>query len=171
MVVSSLTPLMPLAIFVHCPGLAFELLAQRVENDAPLFGIVVGVERRHRAGLLELERLVHEQRRVAAVVEDHRRAAAVGPHQRFHRAPPVFGQRLALPREHRRAPGVLHRAAGFGTADDHRRGGGSCVEKMLQLTQRTSAPSAVSVSISTAVCTVMCSEPMIFAPASGCLPA
>jgi hypothetical protein len=42
---------------------------------------------------------------------------------------------------------------------------------MLQLTQRTSAPSAFSVSISTAVCTVMCSEPMIFAPASGCLPA
>ena len=47
----------------------------------------------------------------------------------------------------------------------------SCVEKMLQLTQRTSAPSSVSVSISTAVCTVMCSEPMIFAPASGVLPA
>ena len=37
----------------------------------------------------------------------------------------------------------------------------SCVEKMLQLTQRTSAPSSVSVSISTAVCTVMCSEPMM----------
>ena len=47
----------------------------------------------------------------------------------------------------------------------------SCVEKMLQLTQRTSAPSAVSVSISTAVCTVMCSEPMILAPASGVVPA
>ena len=45
----------------------------------------------------------------------------------------------------------------------------SCVEKMLQLTQRTSAPSSVSVSMSTAVCTVMCSEPMIFAPASGLL--
>src|SRR3954463_9203028 len=45
----------------------------------------------------------------------------------------------------------------------------SWVEKMLQLTQRTSAPSAVSVSISTAVCTVMCSEPATFLPASGCL--
>jgi hypothetical protein len=44
---------------------------------------------------------------------------------------------------------------------------GSCVEKMLQLTQRTSAPSSVSVSISTAVCTVMCRLPMILAPASG----
>ena len=43
----------------------------------------------------------------------------------------------------------------------------SWVEKMLQDTQRTSAPSATRVSISTAVCTVMCSEPMMRAPASG----
>ena len=43
----------------------------------------------------------------------------------------------------------------------------SCVEKMLQEHQRTSAPSAVSVSISTAVWMVMCSEPMMRAPASG----
>src|SRR5215472_12438347 len=44
----------------------------------------------------------------------------------------------------------------------------SWVEKMLQLTQRTSAPSATSVSISTAVCTVMCSEPAILRPFNGC---
>ena len=44
----------------------------------------------------------------------------------------------------------------------------SCVEKMLQLAHRTSAPSSNRVSISTAVCTVMCSEPVIRAPASGC---
>ena len=44
----------------------------------------------------------------------------------------------------------------------------SWVEKMLQEAQRTSAPSATRVSISTAVCTVMCSEPVIRAPASGC---
>gem|GEM_PF-6956691 len=43
----------------------------------------------------------------------------------------------------------------------------SCVEKMLQLHQRTSAPSSTSVSISTAVWIVMCSEPMIRAPRSG----
>src|SRR6476659_7959988 len=43
----------------------------------------------------------------------------------------------------------------------------SCVEKMLQEHQRTSAPRAVSVSISTAVCTVMCREPAILAPLSG----
>ncbi len=44
----------------------------------------------------------------------------------------------------------------------------SCVEKMLQEAQRTSAPRAVSVSMSTAVCTVMCSEPVMRAPLSGC---
>ena len=44
----------------------------------------------------------------------------------------------------------------------------SWVEKMLQLAQRTSAPRAVSVSISTAVWMVMWSDPVIRAPARGC---
>src|ERR1700759_3382611 len=44
----------------------------------------------------------------------------------------------------------------------------SWVEKMLQLAQRTSAPSATRVSMSTAVWMVMCSEPVIRAPRSGC---
>ena len=44
----------------------------------------------------------------------------------------------------------------------------SWVEKMLQEAQRTSAPSATSVSISTAVWMVMCSEPAMRAPFSGC---
>ena len=43
----------------------------------------------------------------------------------------------------------------------------SWVEKMLHDTQRTSAPSDTSVSISTAVWTVMCSEPAMRAPCSG----
>ena len=43
----------------------------------------------------------------------------------------------------------------------------SWVEKMLQLHQRTSAPSAVRVSISTAVWIVMCSDPVMRAPFSG----
>ncbi len=44
----------------------------------------------------------------------------------------------------------------------------SWVEKMLQEAQRTWAPRATSVSIRTAVWTVMWSEPVIRAPASGC---
>ena len=43
----------------------------------------------------------------------------------------------------------------------------SWVEKMLQDAQRTSAPSAVSVSMSTAVWIVMCSEPVMRAPVRG----
>jgi hypothetical protein len=46
----------------------------------------------------------------------------------------------------------------------------SCVEKMLHDAQRMSAPSAARVSISTAVWMVMCSEPAMRAPFSGCLP-
>jgi hypothetical protein len=41
--------------------------------------------------------------------------------------------------------------------------------KMLHEAQRTSAPSACSVSISTAVWMVMCSEPAMRAPLSGLL--
>ena len=44
----------------------------------------------------------------------------------------------------------------------------SWVEKMLHDAQRTSAPSATSVSISTAVWIVMWSEPVIRAPCRGC---
>ena len=44
----------------------------------------------------------------------------------------------------------------------------SWVEKMLQLAQRTSAPRATRVSMRTAVWMVMCSEPVIRAPRSGC---
>src|ERR1700754_5236785 len=44
----------------------------------------------------------------------------------------------------------------------------SWVEKMLQDDQRTSAPSAVSVSISAAVWMVMCKQPAMRAPFSGC---
>ncbi|MNV95435.1 hypothetical protein D3C71_1903260 [compost metagenome] len=43
----------------------------------------------------------------------------------------------------------------------------SWVEKMLQEAQRISAPSSFSVSISTAVWIVMCSEPEMRAPFSG----
>jgi hypothetical protein len=47
----------------------------------------------------------------------------------------------------------------------------SWVEKMLHEAQRTSAPSACSVSISTAVWMVMCRLPVMRAPFSGCLAA
>ena len=65
-----------------------------------------GVRRRNCAGGLVLDALVDEHRRVAAVVEDHVRAA-VGPGQRLIGAPPVILERLALPGEHRDALRVI----------------------------------------------------------------
>jgi hypothetical protein len=44
----------------------------------------------------------------------------------------------------------------------------SWVEKMLHDAQRTSAPRATRVSMSTAVWIVMCSDPAMRAPARGC---
>jgi len=43
----------------------------------------------------------------------------------------------------------------------------SCVEKILQLAQRTDAPSSTSVSMRMAVSMVMCSEPVMRTPLSG----
>ena len=118
----------------------------------------------HLAGLLVLDALVQQQRGVAAVVEDHVRLAAVGPRHHLLGAPPVLLERLALPGVDRDALRILGRAV---RADDDRRGAWSWVEKMLQLAQRTSAPSSTSVSMRTAVWIVMCSDPEMRAPASG----
>ena len=84
--------------------------AQQIQDDAPLFRIILGIERRNLAGLLELRALVHEQRRIAAVVEQHVRTRAVGPYQRLFGAPPVLLERLALPRKHRNALRLFRRA-------------------------------------------------------------
>ncbi len=95
------------------------LLPQHVEDHAPFFGFVLGVEGGHLARGLELGALVDQQRRVATVVDDQVGAAAVGPDQRLARAPPVLLQGLALPGEHRHAG----RALGSPVTDDHGRGG------------------------------------------------
>jgi hypothetical protein len=98
---------------------------------------------------------VHQQRGVAAVVQDHVRAAAVGPVQHLLGAPPVLLQGLAL-------PGVDRDAAGGD-------GGGGVVlgREDVAGAQRTSAPSSTRVSISTAVWMVMCRLPVMRAPFSG----
>ena len=84
---------------------ALRVLAQRAgqqrEDHGELLGL--GARRiRYRAGRLVLGALVHEQRRVAAVVEDHVRPrfavrCRLGPAQHLVGAPPVLLERLALP--------------------------------------------------------------------------
>ena len=95
----------------------------QIEDDAPFLRVRVGIERGHLAGLLELDALVHDQRRVAAVVDYQRRSGAVRPLERLVRAPPVLFQSLALPGEDRGPFRILYGAARFGTADHHRRRG------------------------------------------------
>jgi hypothetical protein len=55
------------------PRIGPELTRDRIEDDTPLFGFCFGIECGHLARLLEFKRLVHEQRRVTAVVNDQRR--------------------------------------------------------------------------------------------------
>ena len=123
--VSSLTPRIVEARRVHAHLVSGDRRVDAVEDDAPFFGILVRVERRDLAGLLELRAFVHDQRGVAAIVHDEGGTAAVRPLERFARAPPVFVESFTLPGEHRRAFRILHRAARFGTSHDD--GGGSVI--------------------------------------------
>ena len=107
-VVSSVTPLIVGGDLRPAAGILLRFGVRSRSRMTPhSSGSFVSIERRDLAGLLELGALVHEERRVAAVIEQHVRAAAVGPHQRLLGAPPVLLERLALPREHRHALRIL----------------------------------------------------------------
>ncbi|CAB4885735.1 unannotated protein [freshwater metagenome] len=77
---------------------------QGLQDDCVLLGgrLVSG---RDQASGLELGALVDEHGGIAAIVEDHVRALAVRPHEDLLGAPPVLGQALALPCEHRHSVG------------------------------------------------------------------
>ena len=84
---------------------------EQLEDDLELVRVgACGIG--HGARALELGALVDEHRRVAAVVEQHVRRAAVRPRQRLLRAPPVGLERLALPGEDRHAARRLRRPLG-----------------------------------------------------------
>ena len=92
------------------------------EDDLVLVGVGVDVVGDDAVGL-EAGAQVHQQRGVAAVVEEHVRpddlTALVAELEQPLGAPPVLLQRLALPGEDRHAGGLLGRAV----ADDDRGGG------------------------------------------------
>ena len=119
--VSSDTPRSPLAIFVQTPGRVFSSLRRVRQDHAPLFGILGRVELRYLSCGFEFQSLVDKQRGIAAVIDDLNRTGAIGPAQGLDRAPPVFFQRLALPREDGNAAWVRGRTASFGTSDHDRR--------------------------------------------------
>ena len=125
MVVSSLTPWMPGPM----PGPLLRVLGKRARRTSRTIAYFLGVVRgggRNGAGCLELDALVHQQRGVAAVVENHVRAQLrVGvrarPGEDLLGGPPVFLEGFALPGEHRNALRVLDGAAA------HDDGGGGLV--------------------------------------------
>ena len=146
---------MPSPIRVHRCRSSASVRCSSDEDDLELLGLGArGVG--HRAGLLELGALVHEQRRVAAVVEDHVRAlaAATSSTARCTTSTP----RASRPSRRTPARRAAPRACRPGRRRSPRpRGPGW--RRCCTLHQRTSAPSAVSVSMRTAVWIVMCSEP------------
>ncbi|RAO56445.1 hypothetical protein LUPAC06_03656 [Micromonospora saelicesensis] len=90
---------------------------QHTEDDLVLLR-VGALRRRNRSDRLELGALVHQQRGVTTIVEDHVRALPVRPEQHLLGAPPVLVEGLALPgvdRDTRRS------VRGAGRADDDRR--------------------------------------------------
>ena len=119
-------------------GVVGEDLTTAFEEHTPLVGVAF-VGNRDRPCVLELEPLVHEHGGVAAVVEDEvgatsRQASgtAARSHHQYSSSVSPFQAKTGVPLGASRVPvGPTATAAAAW----------SCVEKMLQLTQRTSAPS------------------------------
>ena len=118
----------------HLQLAALVHLIEAMDAGGRLFG--QAADAREQLGIL----LVDHRGQVAAVVEDQVQRLAVGEEQRLLDAPIELLVGLALPGVDRAVPVLAMAAAAW-----------SCVEKMLQLLQVTSAPSSASVSISTAV--------------------
>jgi hypothetical protein len=135
---------MLLAMLEETVGILLHRLAELRLEDLLLFALVAVEDLQ--AFLHGLVAEQHEQRRVAAVVEDHV-GIFLAPVEDAVGVFPVFLERLALDGEDRRA------------RDGQAAAAWSWVEKMLQLAQRTRAPEACSVSTSTAVWIVMWMRP------------
>ena len=139
----------------------------RVDDDfGPFLRVVISGERAPRSRPFRTRHsLVHEQRGVTAVIENQSlgKPIVVGPTKRPAR---YTTNTLRASHPSRRTPGYT---GGIGrpcrlVRQRSAAAASSWVEKMLQLAQRTSAPRVVSVSIKTAVWTVMCRLPVMRAP-------
>ena len=108
------------------------------------------------AAFFELVTFVNEQRRVAAVIDDELRTFAVRDATAPGRCTTNILRGVSPFHAKTGTPAFAIAAAAW-----------SCVEKILQLAQRTDAPRSTSVSINTAVWIVMCNEPVMRTPASG----
>src|SRR4029079_11012560 len=169
-VVSSLTPRMPLAIAVHLPGFLVNSSLRNLRMTPHSSGSFSGLN----AGTLpafsnsaalcthSVESPPSSTMSVGPEPSGHTSASTV--HHQYSSSVSPFQAQNGVPFGDAAVPPVSGRPTTTAAA------AWSCVEKILHETQRTSAPRSTSVSISTAVCTVMCSEPITFAPARVFLP-
>ena len=162
--VSSVTPLISAAIRVNRCGSSSSERCEQLEHDRELLGVGgrrVRARRRPPRTRRPCGRAASRRRR--------RRGSCSGPspsgqlsacsvHHQYSSSVSPFHAKTGTPRGSSGVPSGPTTTAAAAW---------SWVEKMLQRAQRTSAPSATSVSISTAVWIVMCSEPVIRAPVSG----
>ena len=163
MVVSSVTPLMPAAVSVHRPGRSAIVAFSRSTMTC------------HSSGSSSVASGTAPAFSYSAPLWTS--SVASPPSSRIMFGPPPSGHRRAWSVHHQYSSSVSPFQAYTGVPEGASTvpfgptttaaAAWSWVEKMLHDTQRTSAPSAVSVSMRTAVWMVMCNEPMIRAPASG----
>ena len=164
-VVSSVTPLMPLAMEVQRPASSARLRPRRASTTAN--SSESAVEGSGTAPAFSNSTPLWTSR------------VASPPSSRIMLGPASPGQRRAWSVHHQYSSSVspFHAKTGTPLGSSTVPSGPtamaaaawSWVEKMLQLAQRTWAPSAVRVSMSTAVWTVMCRDPVTLAPARGLL--
>ena len=102
--------------------LARQFGAQQIEDDAPFLRIIGRIEFRNVSLAFEFGAFMHEQRGVAAVIDDQIRSAAIRPLQGLGSAPPILLERLTLPGKDRDSFRIVYRAAGLRTSDHNGRG-------------------------------------------------
>ena len=162
MVVSSVTPLMPLAIAVHICGSSARVVARslRTSSNSPPSPVGSGTSPSFSNSTpLWISRVASppSSRSMLGPSPSGQVSACLVHHQYSSRVSP-FHAKTGTPFG---SSGVPSGPTAIAAAAS------SCVEKMLHEAQRTSAPRSTRVSMSTAVCTVMCRDPVIFAPVSG----
>ena len=163
MVVSSVTPLMPAAIRLHLVGSCFSPRASRPRTIA--------------SSALEAVVGSGTSPDFSYSTPLCRRSVASPPSSRIMLGPSPSGHVIICSVHHQYSSSVSPFQANTGTPCGSSgepdgpattaAAAWSWVEKMLQDAHRTSAPNSTRVSMSTAVCTVMCSEPEIRAPFKG----
>src|SRR5487761_1819976 len=163
-VVSSLTPRIPSAIAVHRPGLAASEARSAARMTFHSSGSSASADgtapaRLYSAPLCTSSVASPPSSRIIVGPASPGQVSACSVHHQYSSSVSPFQANTGMPRGSSGVPSGPTATAAAAW---------SWVEKMLQLAQRTCAPSAVSVSISTAVWIVMCSEPVILAPLRGC---